>query len=205
MTTVLLARHGETAWNRERRAQGWAPIPLNERGREQATALADYLTERYAIDRIRASDLDRAAETAQIVADGGFPHLKPELEPYWRERGLGVYQGLTYEELSERFPAFALVGPRTPEPDARPDKGESLLDVKERVLNGWSDVTAGDDNRTTVIVAHGGPIKLLLGHLKGLDPAESIDRLAKDNCALTEIEVVDGTAEIVRENVSDFY
>ena len=209
MTTVLLARHGETAWNRNRRAQGWAPVRLNDQGRAQARALASHLTDSYALDRIHASDLDRTAETAQIVSEEGFPHLDPVLEPYWRERDLGVYQGLTYEELSDRYPAFALVGDRRRDPEAVPEGGESLLDVRDRVLEGWESLTASLDggNETTLVVAHGGPIKLLLGHLQGLDPAESIDGIAQDNCAVNEIRVNGGPTEanVVRENVSHFY
>ncbi|MDX1747878.1 MAG: histidine phosphatase family protein, partial [Halobacteriales archaeon] len=128
MTTVLLARHGETAWNRNRRAQGWAPIRLNDRGRAQASALAGHLGERYDLDRIHASDLDRTAETARIVCQEAFPHLDPVIESYWRERDLGVYQGLTYEELSERYPAFALVGDRQRDPAAVPE-GVTPLEV----------------------------------------------------------------------------
>ena len=66
MATVLLARHAETAWNRERRLQGWAPSRLTDRGREQAAALAARLSER-SIDRLVSSDLERSTETADRV------------------------------------------------------------------------------------------------------------------------------------------
>ena len=208
MTTVLLARHGETSWNRNRRAQGWAPVRLNDRGRSQAAALGSHLRESYDLDRIHASDLDRTAETARIVSEEGFPHLEPVLEPYWRERDLGVYQGLTYEELSERYPAFALVGDRQRDPTAVPEGGESLVAVRNRVLEGWDSLTASLDGaeETALVVAHGGPIKLLLGHLQGLEPAESIDGIAQDNCAVNEIRVNGSPedVEVVRQNVSHF-
>lgn len=209
MMTVLLARHGETAWNRNRRAQGWAPVRLNDQGREQAAALGAYLGEAYELDRIHASDLDRTAETARIVSEEGFPHLEPVLEAYWRERDLGVYQGLTYEELSDRYPAFALVGDRQRDPTAVPEGGESLITVRDRVLEGWRSLTTAMDGSddTGLVVAHGGPIKLLLGHLQGLDPAESIDGIAQDNCAVNEIRVngAPDAAEVVRSNVSHFW
>ena len=73
VTTLLLARHGETDWNREGRWQGWADPPLNETGRAQARALAEQLRDT-PFDAVYSSDLRRAHETAEIVAE---PHSVP--------------------------------------------------------------------------------------------------------------------------------
>ena len=70
-TTVLLVRHGETTWNRERRVQGWAPSALTERGKQQARAAGRAIAEGHAVDRIVASDLRRAAETACSAGRAG--------------------------------------------------------------------------------------------------------------------------------------
>src|SRR5437764_266405 len=101
---MLLVRHGETDWNRERRYQGHADRPLNETGREQAEALAEELAgER--IDVVYTSDLLRARETAEIVAArlGADVVALREL----REIDVGEWEGLTWPEIEERFPEGA--------------------------------------------------------------------------------------------------
>lgn len=208
MGTILLARHGETEWNRRKRLQGWAPVPLNDRGREQARALATYLDGSYALDRVYASDLRRARQTAEIVTAEAFPELDPVLEPAWRERDFGVYQGLEYgpdgnQESGDRSPIDSTFPPT-------PESGESLTAVRERVLDHWRDLCelcAGpdEDGDTALVVAHGGTIKLLLGHLYGLDVSESMTELDQDNCAVTEVRLADGSTSIVRENHAAFY
>ena len=60
---IVVLRHGETAWNDEGRMQGWAPVPLNETGREQATAAGRHLADEYEFDAVYASDLERTRET----------------------------------------------------------------------------------------------------------------------------------------------
>ena len=69
MTTIVALRHGRTAWNHEGRMQGWAPVPLDERGREQATAAGAWLADEYAFDAVYASDLQRTRETAERVLE----------------------------------------------------------------------------------------------------------------------------------------
>src|SRR5215213_2410221 len=102
--TLLLARHGETAWNSEGRWQGHTDIALSPRGREQAVALAGRLQRLgHAVARIRSSDLGRARETAEIVARTlGVTDLG--VDPRLRERGFGVFEGLTREECGARYP-----------------------------------------------------------------------------------------------------
>src|SRR5256885_12101092 len=84
---ILLVRHGESVWNAEGRWQGAANPPLSDAGREQARALAEAVRDA-GIDGIVASDLDRAHETAQIVAGVlGLP--QPSIDSGWRERDVG--------------------------------------------------------------------------------------------------------------------
>ncbi len=199
MTTVLLVRHGETTWNRDRRIQGWAPTSLTERGREQARTVGRHVAAEYDVDAMRASDLTRTRETARLVArEVG---VDPAFERAWRERSFGVYQGLRYEALFEGFPEFAVgeAGHRAVE--ATPEGGESLLDVRDRVLAGWERLLddAGQ-GETVLVVSHGGPLAVLLGHLKGLDLVTAIADGAQDNCAVNEVRVAADGPTVAVEN-----
>lgn len=202
MTTVLLVRRGETAWNRERRVQGWAPTSLTDRGREQAAAVGRDLR-RYDPDHLVASDLDRCKETARLLRRAADFDAEPRFSTAWRERSFGVYQGLTYEELFDGHPEFAVGECGRLAAGAVPEAGESLLDARERVLDGWRALLdAAGPGDTAVVVTHGGPIYLLLGHLKGLDVVAAVDEQSQRNCAVTEVSVEDGTATVVREDDS---
>lgn len=203
MTTVLLVRHGETMWNRERRVQGWAPSALTERGEEQARAAGRAIDDEYTVDRIVASDLRRTAETARLLRRAGQIDARIEFDPGWRERDFGRMQGLTYEELFEGFPEFDVDEVGIEAVRTRPEDGESLLDMRERVLDSWERLigsTEPVDERTFVVVTHGGPLYTLLGHLKGWDMVRTIMESEQRNGAINEIRHRDGRVEIRREN-----
>jgi hypothetical protein len=97
VTTIYLARHGETDWNAQARWQGHADTPLNERGRTQAQALAGRLAA-VPFAAAYASDLRRARETAEIVVDGRDLPLR--IDPRLREIDVGSWQGLTNDEIA---------------------------------------------------------------------------------------------------------
>lgn len=151
-TTILLARHGETDWNRERRVQGHTDAPLNAAGRAQARELASRLA-REPFDAVYASDLARASETALIVADRHA--LDVVLLPELRERHFGSWEGLTDTEILERFP------------DARPGRwgdGEPAEQMGERVVAALHGVAASHPGGHVLVVAHGGPLRAVLLH-----------------------------------------
>src|SRR5918996_2805211 len=110
VTRVLLVRHGQSEWNADGRWQGQADPPLSDHGRLQAREAARAVG---AVDAIWASDLQRAAETAAIIADGvgvGPVTVDPDL----RERDAGEFSGRTREEIEERFPGYLADGRRPP-------------------------------------------------------------------------------------------
>jgi probable phosphoglycerate mutase len=199
MTTVLLVRHGETAWNAERRLQGWAPVPLSERGRGQARTLAEGLVTRFDIDAVTASDLRRARQTAELLADP--LGVDVTVDDGWRERDFGVLQGLSYDAFDERHPEYSLSQVGEAAIDARPDGGESLAELRDRALDAWDRVvaTAGPDE-THLVVTHGGPIYLVLGHLLDRSVIESVLESSQANCAVNEVRVDGSDVEVVREN-----
>src|SRR5262245_42602239 len=132
-TDLLLARHGETEWNRVGRWQGHADPPLNDEGRRQAVELA----ERLAGDGIAAvysSDLQRASETARTVGDR--LGLEVVEDPALREIDVGSWSGLTRAEVAERFPdGFArwLDGEIGHDGETRQQLAERAVDATHRI------------------------------------------------------------------------
>jgi len=150
VTTILLARHGETDWNRDGIWQGWADPPLNETGRAQARELAEQLRS-VPFDAVYSSDLRRAHETAEIVA---APHAVPVVaDAGLREIDIGSWSGLTRAEIDERFPT-----------GERPD-GETRDQHAARVLDAVERIARANPGRRILLVTHGGTMRALHGHV----------------------------------------
>ena len=198
MSRVIAVRHGETDWNREGRMQGWAPVPLSETGREQAAATGTWLAERYTFDRVLGSDLLRTRETAALLCES--IEAEPTFESAWRERSMGVYQGLTRSAVESRFPEFGLGETAYRATEAVPDGGESLRTVEERVLERFGELRDADG--TTLLVTHGGPLCMLLGHAKGQDLTTALSTHHVENCAIVEFRIDGGRTRVVGENVT---
>jgi broad specificity phosphatase PhoE len=171
VTTILLARHGETDWNREGRFQGWADPPLNDKGRAQAQALAEQLAG-LPFDAVYSSDLRRAHETALIVAE---PHAVPVVvDPGLREIDVGSWSGLTRPEIDARFPG------------AEHHDGETREEHLARVLATVERIAAAHPAERILIVSHGGSLRTLRRHALG-DPVQPIN-----NCGVYELRFRDG-------------
>ncbi|HEY1393793.1 MAG TPA: histidine phosphatase family protein, partial [Methylibium sp.] len=127
-TRIIAIRHGETAWNVEARIQGQLDIPLNDTGRWQAHRLALALAEED-VAALYASDLLRAYETAQAASRG--TSLAINTDTGLRERGFGIFQGMTYEEVDQQWPEQAARWRRR-DPDFGPEGGETLRDFYAR-------------------------------------------------------------------------
>jgi broad specificity phosphatase PhoE len=169
--TVYLARHGETPWNRAGRWQGHTDVALNDDGRLQAHALGRALLAR-GIVRAHASDLARARETAEIVATLlGLPAV--DAHAGLRERGFGVFEGLTREECEERFPeewARYRAGD-----GSSPPGGEPREQVIMRMTASVREVAAAlrahhPGDGAALAVSHGGAIRLLVSSIVGEMP-----------------------------------
>lgn len=185
--TIVLVRHGETDWNLAGRMQGWAPVALNETGRRETQALGAHLASTYDFDRVIASDLRRTQETAALLGDAGVGP-EPTFAEAWRERDLGVYQGFKGEAIASDRPAL---DPRSPDFSLaeRPDDGESVLDLRDRVLDGWDRLLQADGKQETLVVTHGGPITVMLAVLSGQDLATAIQTWTVENCSITAVHL----------------
>jgi probable phosphoglycerate mutase len=166
--TIYLARHGETPWNKEGRWQGHTDVALNDEGRLQAHALGRALLAR-GIVRAHASDLARARETGQIVATLlGLPPVATD--PGLRERGFGVFEGLTRDESEERFPeAWALYKAGAGD---SPPGGEPREEVVARMRGSVHALAAAlrqhhPAEGAALAISHGGAIRLLVKSITG--------------------------------------
>ena len=156
-TRVLAIRHGETAWNVDNRIQGQLDIPLNDTGRWQAHRLALAVADE-GIDALYSSDLRRALETAASVAAGCG--LAIVTDTGLRERGFGVFEGLTYEEIRQRFPEQSERW-RKRDPDFGAEGGETLRDFFARSVATVTRLAAAHPGQTIAVVSHGGVMDAL--------------------------------------------
>jgi broad specificity phosphatase PhoE len=163
VTTILLARHGESDWNHDRRWQGHADRPLTKRGEEQAHALATRLAD-IPLDAIYASDLLRARATADAVARPR--RLDVQVVAELREVDVGSWSGLTREDARVRFPEdFA----RWLEGGQGWHDGESYEAMSERVLAALERIVFEHPDGRVLVVAHGGPIRAIHAAALGMD------------------------------------
>lgn len=200
---VVVVRHGETDWNRDGRMQGHAPVPLNETGREQADRVGRYLAKEYAFDRIVSSELLRTRETTARIREHVGEEVPVEFDPAWRERDLGVYQGLSYPDVHERFPEFGLGEAAVRAASEVPESGESLLQVRGRVVDAWESLVENrNEDERVLVVTHGGPIYMMLGHVKSMEIDEALLSHSQANCGVNEFRANGEGTELVRENVT---
>lgn len=186
-TRILLLRHGETDWNAEHRMQGRSDIPLNERGRKQASFAAAFLADR-TIDAVYASPLSRAAETAEIAK--GKRNLPVIPEKGILEIDLGKWDGCTPEDMDEKFPGRYDIWRQSPD-RAIPEGGETFRQVQERAVGAIERIAGENRGRTVLLVSHMGCITSALIRFSG----KSLDTLWQipiANCGLSELEEEDG-------------
>ena len=188
MTELLLVRHGETDWNRDRRFQGHADPPLNETGREQAHALAAELTSE-GIELVYTSDLARAVETAEIVAArlGADVRSMRDL----REIDVGEWQGLTWQEIEERY----LDGARSWRARGYGwETGETYEELGDRVVAALRRIASDHPEERVLVVGHGGTIRATRAFIEGLSVPESRSRSrAIGNCEVFRVVTEDGS------------
>ena len=193
MTTVYLARHGQSDWNAEGRWQGNADRPLTELGRQQAEELAERLAS-VPLDAVYSSDLRRARETAERVA--ARQGLEVQTRTELREVDVGSWSGLSRPEVEERFPdAFA----RWRDGGHGWDDGETYEAMTNRVVAAVLEIAAAHPDGAVLVVAHGGPIRALHAVALGLDIAEH--RRLKPvavNAKLSRLSVADGRVAVER-------
>lgn len=192
---LLLVRHAETDWNRERRYQGWTDTPLSEAGRVQAEAAA----RRLAGSRLAAvwsSPLRRARDTAAAIA---VPHgLEIHTDDAFKEMRFGPWEGLTVDEVRARFPEPSRAWAETPQL-ASWSGAETLAQVRARVLAGLDELRGTYPGQAVCLVAHGISSRILILEALGL----GLDRLWSlqlSSTGISELEFSDDWTAVHRMN-----
>ena len=159
---ILLARHGETEWNKDRRFQGQLDVPLSDRGREQARELAA-LVAGEAVAVVYSSPLIRARETADIVAEQIEREVR--VDDRLKEIDVGDWERRLKDDVAEQDPdlwaAFRQAGD-----DFRFPGGESFAEQQRRVLAALDDITERGE-LPALVVCHRGVIRCALAHAHG--------------------------------------
>jgi broad specificity phosphatase PhoE len=188
-TVTLLLRHGQTPMSVQKRYAGLSDVPLTEVGVQQAAAAGKRLASA-GLTAIVTSPLARAVSTAaEVAAATGAP---VEADEGLRETDFGAWDGLTFAEVRDRWPAELTAW--LADPAVAPPGGESFADVSTRVEGALRRVLAGYQGRTVLIVSHVTPIKTLVAAAL-LAPPPALYRMHLDVAALCQVDwYADGPA-----------
>ncbi len=184
MRYVILVRHGETEWNVQGRYQGRSETDLSARGRDQADRLAGRLAE-VRIDSIFSSPLRRTMATAEAVARGRALRVVPV--PELIEIGHGEWEGLTVEEVKQKFSGFWDAWQREPHLVQFPG-GESLSEVRSRVVSALRRILRTDSAEIVLVCGHDAVNKVILIESLHL-PLSEFWRIRQDSTCINLLEV----------------
>lgn len=184
---LIPIRHGETRWNVEGREQGHLDSALTPRGSQQSRAVAERLRGgRFSV--LYSSDLGRAIQTAEIISAVTGVRITRDIG--LRERNMGVFEGLTKQEMAQRFPAeyseYRRIGHEFRIPQG--ESGRERLERSIRVLNA---IAERHPNETVVAVTHGGFLMGFFEHVLGIPPGNGW-RFRRQNAAYNSFEYIEG-------------
>lgn len=163
MTKIYLVRHAESESNRRRTFTGQLDIGLTDKGKEQARRLAAFLRD-IPIDAVISSDLSRVVATVAPTAEE--KGLVIRKDPTFREIYGAAFEGRTYEEIGVDFPAELSVWLGDIDHGACPG-GESVSDVRARVLPAVIRLAATYEGKTLLLATHATPIRTILSYATG--------------------------------------
>ena len=186
-TRLVLVRHGATAHSAERRLSGRNELPLTDKGRAQARALAQRLAGLADVAAVVASPLRRTRDTAAPIAEAlGLPVA---VDAGFQEVDFGEWEGAAMGELSERD--AAAVAAWSASPLAAPPGGESFAQLAERLRPARDRVLLAHPGRTVIVVSHVTPIKMMLVDALG-GPLDSLYRLFLDPASVSIVDHPEG-------------
>jgi broad specificity phosphatase PhoE len=160
MTKLIFVRHGESEYNRIKRFTGQKDIPLTSLGEKQAERTCAFVMKNYKIDALYSSDLSRAIQTIQPIADAlGLPI---DTDSRLREIHLGRWTDAYIDDVKNRErSAYLAYREGAPAPE-----GESFAQMQARVLQAATEIAKANDGKTVAVASHGGAIRALLAKLQ---------------------------------------
>ncbi|MEW6621259.1 MAG: histidine phosphatase family protein [bacterium] len=197
MTKIILVRHGQTVWNKEEIFRGRIDIDLDETGRSQAKLLAKALGE-FQIQTVYCSPLKRAVNTAIPIAK--YHHLEVTIDEHFIDMSYGRWEGKSLEEVKESFPALYQKWQKDPHLLKIPE-GESLNEVRRRVVTRLNQLLNQHPNETIAIVSHRVINKILICALLGLDNA-AFWQVKQDTACFSIFDYIDNNFVLTQHNES---
>ncbi len=204
-TKIYLIRHGEVEGANPRRYNGHIDVPLSENGQEQLKRLAAFLSAEVrrrggteepsdlqlfrssALKAVYCSGLIRAVNSAEIIAEPFG--LKPVVIDGLKERGFGQWEGMSFDEVNEKWPDACMAWADDPLKFS-PIGGESTIETRDRVMPVFNQIVDDHKGEEIAIVSHGGVTRVILCEMLGI-PLENIFRIEQDFGALNVIEIWD--------------
>ncbi|MBA4349308.1 MAG: histidine phosphatase family protein [Thermodesulfovibrio sp.] len=207
-TTIFLIRHGKTEGSNVKRYLGSTDVPMSENGIEQIKRISSFISaevlkrrselitpehrnlQALAVTAVYCSPLSRALKSAGIIAEAH--NLKPAVIDDLRERSFGIWEGMTFMEIKEKYPDEFEAWANNPLKYS-PMGGESTIEVRDRAIKALDTILDNhrlNSEENIVIVAHGGVNRVILCHMLGM-PLENIFRIEQDNAAVNIIEFWD--------------
>ncbi len=187
---LIIVRHGETEWNRQRRTQGVTDIDLTARGLRQARRLG-YRLRSMPVKCVFASPLKRAFDTAKAIADPS--RLPVFADDDLKEIRFGDWEGLTFDEIGCSYPDELRVWNENPPLCTPPGDSETIAQVAARVERFLARIRREYPDGTVVAVSHTVPCKLMVALSIGL-PLQNLHSLRIDNVSMSMIDFYDDKA-----------
>ena len=196
MSCIILVRHGQTEWNRVERFRGRADVTLNETGLSQAEATGQRVAAEWTPSAVYSSLLSRAVMTAEAIAR--HFDLPVQVHPGLADIDYGEWQGLTPDEVRERWPAALHAWYKEPE-TARIPGGETLAGLRARGMSAVNELAAKHAGQTIVLVGHTVINRIILLGVLGLGN-ERFWHIKQDTCAINVFEAEKGDFVLVSLN-----
>jgi len=192
-TRLYLIRHGQVANHYEYRYNGHFDVDITSTGVEQMTRVADFLAS-HTVDAVYSSDLQRTVKGGRII--GRRLGTEPVMVRALRELNLGRWEGLTRAEAVAKYPddaGFSFQDLAT----SRIKEGESLIELRARVMPALEGILEKHKGETVCVVAHGGVNRVILSEAMRL-PLENFFRIEQDYGCLNIIDYLEDGMKVVK-------